>query len=55
MADRALGEYNGFNLFGKKMEVQYARQVSDCTLKQKGNFDDSIRLTRRTRRKSKQE
>lgn len=33
--------------------MQYAKQVSDVTLKQRGNYDDSIRLNRRQKRKQK--
>ena len=33
--------------------MQYARTVSDSTLKQKGNYDDSIRINRKNRRKLK--
>jgi len=33
--------------------VQYARAVSDSSLKAKGTFDDSIRINRRQRRKLK--
>ena len=64
MADRALKELQGFVLFGNKMvinhvfisflqDLQYARQVSDITLKQKGAYDDSIRLNRKQKRKAK--
>lgn len=34
--------------------MQYARRVSDVTLKQKGVYDDSIRLNRRKKRKQKE-
>lgn len=33
--------------------MQYAKQVSDITLKQKGAYDDSIRLNRKQKRKAK--
>lgn len=37
----------------REQDVQYARQASDATLKQKGQFEDSIRLNRRSKRKQK--
>eukprot|EP00347_Sterkiella_histriomuscorum_P013706 403363680 len=55
MADRGLQELKGFNLFGKSIDIQYAKQNSDVTLKNKGVFDDSIRLNRRQKRKQKDE
>lgn len=65
MADKALTDLRGFSLFGKPMvinsldqmrqqEIQYARQQSDSTLKQKGAFDDIIRVNRRQKRKVKE-
>jgi hypothetical protein len=33
--------------------MQYAKQVSDITLKQKGAYDDSIRLNRKQKRTAK--
>lgn len=53
MADRALKELHGFQFFGRPLEIQYAKQVSDVTLKQRGQYDDSIRLNRRQKRKLK--
>ncbi|CDW80925.1 UNKNOWN [Stylonychia lemnae] len=53
MADRGLQELRGFTLFGKQMEIQYAKSQSDTTLKNKGQYDDSIRLNRRQKRKAK--
>mmetsp|Transcript_6209 Transcript_6209/g.4394 ORF Transcript_6209/g.4394 Transcript_6209/m.4394 type:complete len:83 (-) Transcript_6209:410-658(-) len=44
MADKALQELKGFCLFGKQMDVQYARQASDITLQMKGSFANSIRI-----------
>ncbi len=36
-----------------QQDLQYAKKVSDATLKSKGQFDDSIRLNRRQQRKAK--
>lgn len=37
----------------RQQDIQYARSSSDLTLKNKGIYDDSIRLNRRQKRKSK--
>ncbi len=65
MADKAVTDLRGFSLFGKQMvinsldqmrqqDIQYARQQSDITLKNKGAYDDSIRLNRRQKRRVKE-
>jgi len=34
-------------------DLQYARQASDVSLKQKGVYDDKIRIERKLKRKAK--